>query len=70
MDGLWPVLAGIKDTATLVLILVLGGLGWLHLSVIRENRQDRRDMMELLQKNTEAINGMKTVLAALTGKVL
>lgn len=70
MEGLWPVLAGIKDTATLVLLLVLLGLGWLHITMIRENRQDRRDLVELLQKNTDAINGLKNVLSAMTGKVL
>lgn len=70
MDGLWPVLAGIKDTATLVLLLVLLGFGWLHITTIRENRQDRKDLVELLQRNTDAINGLKNVLSAMTGKAL
>ena len=68
--GLWQVLAGIKDTATLVLILVIMGGGYLHLQMIRENRQDRQALMELLQKNTDALNGIKNVLSAMTGKPL
>lgn len=68
--GLWQVLAGIKDTATLVLILVLMGGGYLHISMIRENRQDRQALIDLLQKNTEALNGIRNVLSAMTGKVI
>ena len=68
--GLWQVLAGVKDTATLVLILVIMGGGYLHLQMIRENRQDRQALMELLQKNTDALNGIKNVLSAMTGKPL
>ena len=68
--GFWQVLSGVKDTATLVLILALGGLGWLHITMIRENRQDRQALVDLLQKNTEALNGIKNVLSAMTGKPL
>lgn len=68
--GFWTVLAGIKDTATLVLILALGGLGWLHVSSLRENRIDRQALIDLLSKNTEALNGIKNMLSAMTGKPL
>lgn len=68
--GFWSALAGIKDTATLVLVLALLGLGWLHITTIRENREDRKALMDLLIKNTEAINGIKNVLSAMNGKAL
>ena len=68
--GLWTVLAGIKDVSTLVLILVIMGGGYLHLQMIRENRQDRQALIDLLQKNTEALNGIRNVLSAMTGKVI
>ena len=68
--GLWQALAGIKDTATLVLALALLGLGWLHITTIRENRQDRKDLMDLLTRNTEALNNIKNILSAMTGKAL
>lgn len=70
MESLVPLLGGIKDTATLVLVLALAGLGWLHVTTIRENRQDRTALIDLLQKNTEALNGIKNVLSAMTGKPL
>ena len=68
--GLWQVLAGIKDLATLVLILALGGLGYLHIKMMTENRVDRQALVDLLIKNTEALNGIKVAIAALTGKML
>lgn len=68
--GFWTVLAGIKDTATLVLVFALMGLGWLHITTIRENRLDRAALMDLLTKNTEALNGIRNVLSAMTGKPL
>lgn len=67
MDGLWTVLAGVKDLATLVLILCLGGLGWLHIQMIRENREDRKALMELLEKYNDTLNGIKNFLSAMSG---
>lgn len=69
-SGLWQALSGIKDTATLVLVLALGGLGWLHVTSMRESRVDRQALVDLLQKNNEALNGIKNVLSAMTGKPL
>ena len=68
--GFWTVLGQVKDLATLVLILALGGLGYLHITMIRENRIDRQALMDLLIKNTEALNGIKNVISAMTGKPL
>ena len=68
--GFWTVLGQVKDLATLVLILALGGLGYLHITMIKENRLDRQALMDLLIKNTEALNGIKNVISAMTGKPL
>lgn len=70
MDGLWQVLGGIKDTATLILTLALFGLGYMHITMVKESRQDRKDLMDLLQKNTDALNGIKNVLSARMGTPL
>ena len=66
--GFWQVLGQVKDLATLVLILALGGLGYLHITMIKENRLDRQALLDLLIKNTEALNGIKIAIAALTGR--
>ena len=69
-QGFWTVLAGIKDTATLVLILGLLGLGWLYVKTIGEHRLDRKELVEVIAKNTEALNGIRNVLSAMIGKPL
>ena len=66
--GFWTVLGQVKDLATLVLILALGGLGYLHITMIKENRLDRQALLDLLIKNTDALNGIKVAIAALTGR--
>jgi len=70
MDGLWTVLGQVKDLATLVALLCLVGLGYLHLNMIKENREDRRAWQDLIQKNTDALNGLKNWLSAKTGTPL
>lgn len=68
--GFWQLLGQVKDLATLVLILALAGLGYLHVTMMRENRADRQVLIDLLFKNVEALNSMKNVLSAITGKPL
>ena len=68
--GFWTVLAGIKDTATLILVLGLLGLGWLYVKTIGEHRLDRKELVEVIAKNTEALNGIRNVLSAMIGKPL
>lgn len=68
--GFWQVLGQVKDLATLVLLLALMGLGYLHITMIRENRVDRQALIDLLLKNTDAMNGIRNVLSAMTGKPL
>mgnify|MGYP001602776371 CR=1 FL=1 len=69
-QGFWTVLGQVKDLATLVLILALGGLGYLHITMIKENRLDRQALIDLLIKNNDALNALKNVLSAMTGKAL
>ena len=68
--GFWTVLAGVKDTAQLVLILALLGLGWLYVKTLGEHRLDRKEFIDVIAKNTEALNGIRNVLSAMTGKAI
>lgn len=70
MEALIAAITKIDSVPILVLLLVCGGLGWLHLKTIQENRLDRQALMDLLTKNTDALNGIKNWLAASTGKVI
>ena len=68
MDGLWTVLGQIKDLATLVALLCLVGLGYLHIQMIKANREDRDKLLDMMGKMVEAINGVKNYLSAMSGK--
>mgnify|MGYP001572805016 CR=1 FL=1 len=68
--GFWPVLGQVKDLATLVLILALGGLGYLHITMLKENRIDRQALIDLLLKQTEAMNKISNAISAMTGKAI
>jgi len=68
MDAFVQLLAKIQDPAVLVPTLGCIGLGWLHLVFRREEREDRKSMLEVFGKVTEALNGVRIALAAMTGK--
>lgn len=68
MEALIPLLAGLKDSAILVPTLGCIGLGYLHVVWRREEREDRKAMLDVLNRVTEALNGVKIALAAMTGK--
>ena len=68
--GFWTVLGQVKDLATLVLILALGGLGYLHITMLKENRIDRQALIDLLLKQTEAMNKISNAISAMTGKAI
>jgi hypothetical protein len=70
MESLAPLLAGIKDIAVLVPVLGCIGLGWLHVVWRREEREDRKAMLEVVNANTAALNGVRIALAAQTGKTV
>jgi L-rhamnose isomerase len=58
----------IDNVAILVLVAVCGCLMWLHVQWRKEEREDRRQLLDLVQKNTDALNGVKLALAVMTGK--
>jgi hypothetical protein len=70
MDWLTPILSKINDPAVLIPVLGCFGWGWLLVSERRENRTDRLALMELLTKNTEALNQMRVTIAAILGKAV
>ena len=63
-------LGKISDPVILVLLALIAGLSYLHVVWRREERDDRNKMLDVLGKNTEALNGVRNVLSALTGKAL
>lgn len=73
MDWLGPVLTaliGKLDPVSLILLVMMIGCAWYHVIVNRENRADRQQFMELLQKNNEVVNMLKNVISAALGKPL
>jgi hypothetical protein len=67
---LTSVVSKADNLAVLVLLAVCGALIWLHVVWRREEREDRRALLELINKNTEALNGVRMALIAITGKPL
>lgn len=57
------------DPTTIVLLVLVAGCGWYHVVWRREDREDRQKMMDLHDKHIEATNGLRNLLAALTGKI-
>jgi hypothetical protein len=70
MDALIPLLGKITDVGMLISVLGNVGLAYLHIVWRREEREDRKAMLETLNQNTAALNGVKNVLSAMTGKPL
>lgn len=68
MEWLAPILAKVDNLAVLVLLLCLGGMGYLYLSERRENRADRQALIDLLLKNTEALNNVRNAISAISGR--
>ena len=58
------------DVVTLVLLLLVGGCGYFHVIWRREDRQEREKLMGVIEKNNEALNGIKNVISAALGKAL
>lgn len=60
----------VENVAILVLIVCLIGCGYLHVVWRREDREDRRAAFETIGKITEALNGVRNTISAITGKEL
>jgi peptidoglycan biosynthesis protein MviN/MurJ (putative lipid II flippase) len=57
-----------ENIAVAVLIATNVGLGYLYWTERRENRTDRNTMLDTLNKVTEALNGVKMALVAISGR--
>jgi len=73
MDALLQFFAALlgkpENIAVAVLIVVNVGLGVLYWTERKENRADRNALLESLNKVTEALNGVKLALVAISGRV-
>jgi len=58
-----------ENIAVAVLIAVNVGLGVLYWTERKENRADRNALLESLNKVTDALNGVKLALVAISGRV-
>ena len=61
MDWFPQVIAKIDNVAILILLVVNVGLFYMW-------REDRKAMVEALNKNTEALVSLRLIVAAITGK--
>ena len=71
MEWLGPVLTALiakLDPISLILLIIVGFCGYYHVVWRREDREDREKMRSLLDKQIEAVNGLRVVLAAISGK--
>jgi hypothetical protein len=60
-------------TDNIAIIVLSAGLAaslYLHIIWRREEAKDRQALLDLLIKNTDAINGLKQVLSVMTGKIV
>ena len=69
-DALIAVIGKIDNVAILILLLACAGLSYLVHSLKRDYREDMGKMLDTINKNTEALNGLKNVLSASIGKPL
>lgn len=71
MEAILTAFIGKADNiAVIVLMLGCAGLGYLMVVWRREYREDLAKMLQTIDKNTEALNGLKNVLSARTGSAL
>lgn len=70
MEALLAIIQKVDNIAILVLVGMVAGLSYLHIVWRREEREDRAKLLDLLRQNTDALNAIKNVLSALSGKVI
>ena len=74
MDGFFNLLIAlftkVDNVAVLVLIAVLAGSLYLHVIWRKEEREDRRVLLELLSKNTDALNSVRLAISVMAGRVV
>ncbi len=57
-----------ENIAIAVLAIGLTACGSMHLIQRKEDREDRKQMLKVLDRNTEAVNGLKQLFAAISGR--
>lgn len=70
MESLIPLLFKIENIGLLISVLGNIGLGWLHVVWRREERADRTVMLDIVTRNTAAMEGLKNILSARLGQPL
>lgn len=70
MEALVAVISKVDNVAILILLLACSGMAYLVHSMKRDYREDMSKMLDTINKNTEALNGLKNVLSASYGKPL
>lgn len=62
------VIGKVDNVTILVLLCLLAGCAYLHIVWRKEDREDRKVAFETIKENTEALNGVRNTMSALTGK--
>lgn len=70
MEAIATALIAKLDVATIVLMSVVAGLGYLHIVWRREEREDRRQMYAVIEAQTRAVEALRTALSLSLGKPL
>lgn len=71
MEAIFLAVIGKVDNVTiLVLLMLLSGCAYLHIVWRKEDREDRKAAFDTIKEITEAMNGVRNTLSALTGKEL
>lgn len=63
------ILGKTENIAVMVCLGMCVFLGWMLTSARKEDREDRKEIVESLNNNTKAIMDLRIALAALSGKV-
>ena len=62
------VFAKVDNVAILILLVVFGWREWRTVQRENEEREDKKALATALDRNTDAINSLKIIVAAVTGK--
>jgi hypothetical protein len=68
LEALIPLLAVFKDPVNVVLLLVIGAMGWFIKTSRAEDREDKDKMVSAIKNLDETLDAVKNILAAMTGK--
>ena len=70
MEALIPLLGKIDNIGLLVSVLMNIAQGWFIVTSRREEREDKQKLLDLMNRNTEALHGLENVLSAMTGRAV